>query len=71
MSASRRKPPNRMATDAIKVVEGPLKVYLHIDRNAGGGPVEHIVITPSGKTGSDFQRLCAELSRLICIELQT
>lgn len=67
---TRRKPPSRLVTEAHKIVVGPLKVYLHIDRTADGR-VEHIRVTPSGKTGSHFQELCQELSRLICIELQT
>lgn len=67
----RRKPPARMTTLAIKVKVGNAPgCYIHVDR-IPGGPVEHIVITPSGRHGSDLQQLFVELSRLINRELQT
>lgn len=67
----RRKPPNRLVTTAIKLnVANAPGCYIHIDR-VPGGRVEHIRITPSGRHGSDLQQLLLEISRIICLELQS
>ena len=67
---TRTRPRNRLTTEATKHTFKGFKFYMHVDRDPQTSRVEHVVITPSGKHGSDFQQLCVELSRLINHALQ-
>ena len=67
---TRTRPRNRLMCETVKVAVGGARAYLQIDRDPQTARVEHVVITPSGKHGSDFQQLCVELSRLINHALQ-